>query len=96
VNISILNKANGNYINSMLARSDREWRGGGAAALEQRNLQCGRQWENVFMVRDDKIYAPELTSCLEGYPARDICPHAAELGYEIRESALLAMRCMLQ
>ena len=41
--------------------------------------------ENVFVVRDGKIYTPELTSCLEGITRDSIFRISADLGYEIKE-----------
>jgi branched-chain amino acid aminotransferase len=37
------------------------------------------------VVRDGKIYTPELTSCLEGITRDSIFRIAADLGYEIKE-----------
>ena len=90
VNIAMCKaKANGNYINSMLAL--REALDGGAEEallLDNEGYVAEGSGENVFIVRDDKIYTPELTSCLEGITRDSIFTLAAELGYQIREKRI--------
>ena len=79
-------KANGNYINSILAL--REALDAGceeALLLDNEGYVAEGSGENVFMVRDGKIYTPELTSCLEGITRDSIFRIAADLGYEIKE-----------
>ena len=87
VNITMCKaKANGNYINSILAL--REALDGGceeALLLDNEGYVAEGSGENVFMVRDGKIYTPELTSCLEGITRDSIFRIAADLGYEIKE-----------
>jgi branched-chain amino acid aminotransferase len=87
VNITMCKaKANGNYINSMLAL--REAVEGGAEEallLDNEGYVAEGSGENVFIVRDNKIYTPELTSCLEGITRDAIFVLAAELGFEIQE-----------
>jgi len=87
VNITMCKaKANGNYINSILAL--REALDAGceeALLLDNEGYVAEGSGENVFMVRDGKIYTPELTSCLEGITRDSIFRIAADLGYEIKE-----------
>lgn len=87
VNITMCKaKANGNYINSILAL--REALDSGceeALLLDNEGYVAEGSGENVFMVRDGKIYTPELTSCLEGITRDSIFRIAADLGYEIKE-----------
>lgn len=87
VNITMCKaKANGNYINSILAL--REALDSGceeALLLDNEGYVAEGSGENVFMVRDGKIYTPELTSCLEGITRDSIFHIAADLGYEIKE-----------
>ena len=78
-------KANGNYINSILAL--REALDAGceeALLLDNEGYVAEGSGENVFVVRDGKIYTPELTSCLEEERV-SIFRIAADLGYEIKE-----------
>jgi branched-chain amino acid aminotransferase len=87
VNITMCKaKANGNYINSILAL--REALDAGceeALMLDNEGYVAEGSGENVFVVRDGKIYTPELTSCLEGITRDSIFRIAADLGYEIKE-----------
>ncbi|MDG2494513.1 MAG: branched-chain amino acid transaminase, partial [Luminiphilus sp.] len=68
VNITMCKaKANGNYINSILAL--REAIDSGceeALMLDNEGYVAEGSGENFFMVRDGVIYTPDLTSCLEG------------------------------
>lgn len=90
VNISMCKaKANGNYINSMLALKEALESGAEEALLlDNEGYVAEGSGENVFIVRDDKIYTPELTSCLEGITRDSIFALAAELGYQIREKRI--------
>jgi branched-chain amino acid aminotransferase len=90
VNISMCKaKATGNYINSLLAlREAIESGAEEALLLDNEGYVAEGSGENVFMVRDNKIYTPELTSCLEGITRDAIFVLAAELGYQIREKRI--------
>ncbi len=87
VNISMCKaKANGNYINSMLAlREALESGAEEALMLDNEGYVAEGSGENVFIVRDGRIYTPELTSCLDGITRNTIFVLAAELGYTIEE-----------
>ena len=87
VNISMCKaKANGNYINSMLAlREALESGAEEALMLDNEGYVAEGSGENFFMVRGDKIYTPELTSCLDGITRATIFTLAEELGYTITE-----------
>jgi branched-chain amino acid aminotransferase len=87
VNISMCKaKATGNYINSLLAlREAIESGAEEALLLDNEGYVAEGSGENVFMVRNNIIYTPELTSCLEGITRDSIFVLAAELGYQIRE-----------
>ena len=95
VNISMCKaKANGNYINSMLAcREAIEGGAEEALLLDNEGYVAEGSGENVFIVRDDKIYTPELTSCLEGITRDAIFVLAEELGTRYRNGASPGMRC---
>jgi branched-chain amino acid aminotransferase len=90
VNIAMCKaKANGNYINSMLALKEALDSGcEEALLLDNEGYVAEGSGENIFMVRDNKMYTPELTSCLEGITRDTIFTLAAELGYEIREKRI--------
>lgn len=86
VNITMCKaKANGNYINSMLAL--REALDSGcdeALLLDNEGYVAEGSGENFFLVSEGIIYTPELTSCLDGITRRTIFQLAQELGYEIK------------
>lgn len=90
VNITMCKaKANGNYINSMLAL--REALDSGceeALLLDNEGYVAEGSGENFFMVRDGIIFTPELTSCLDGITRKTIFQLADECGYEIREKRI--------
>ena len=90
VNITMCKaKANGNYINSMLAL--REAIDSGceeALLLDNEGYVAEGSGENFFLVRDGIIYTPELTSCLDGITRKTIIEMAESLGYEVREKRI--------
>ncbi len=90
VNISMTRaKANGNYINSMLALQE-ALSGGAEEALllDPEGYVAEGSGENVFIVRDGVIYTPELTSCLNGITRNTIFHLAAECGYQLVEKRI--------
>ncbi len=90
VNISMCKaKANGHYINSMLAL--REALDAGceeALLLDNEGYVAEGSGENVFIVRDGKIYTPELTSCLDGITRNTIFQLAEKIGVEVIEKRI--------
>ena len=90
VNITMCKaKANGNYINSMLALKEALESGAEEALLlDNEGYVAEGSGENVFVIRDDKIYTPDLTSCLEGITRATVFTLAEELGYQIREKRI--------
>merc|ERR1712000_508520 len=68
VNITMCKaKANGNYINSMLALREAVDSGcEEALLLDPEGFVAEGSGENFFCVRDGVIYTPELTACLDG------------------------------
>jgi branched-chain amino acid aminotransferase len=87
VNIAMCKaKANGNYINSMLALKEALDCGAEEALLlDNEGYVAEGSGENVFIVRNDRIFTPELTSCLEGITRDAVFTLAEELGYRIEE-----------
>ncbi len=90
VNITMCKaKANGHYINSMLALNEALTAGvDEALLLDNEGYVAEGSGENVFIVRDNKIFTPELTSCLEGITRDSIFHFAKSLGYEIQEKRI--------
>jgi branched-chain amino acid aminotransferase len=87
VNITMCKaKANGNYINSMLAL--REAIDSGceeALLLDNEGYVAEGSGENVFIVRNGKVHTPELTSCLEGITRDTIIAFVRDMGLELIE-----------
>lgn len=90
VNISMCKaKANGHYINSMLALQEALRDGyDEALLLDVDGFVAEGSGENFFMVRNGVIYTPELTSALEGITRETVAVLAKELGYELREKRI--------
>ncbi len=90
VNISMCKaKANGHYINSMLALKEALDSGcEEALLLDNEGYVAEGSGENIFLVRDDRIVTPELASCLDGITRNTIFTLAAELGYQIEEKRI--------
>lgn len=90
VNITMCKaKANGNYMNSMLAL--REALDDGydeALLLDVDGYVAEGSGENFFLVKDGIIYTPDLTSALDGITRKTMLHLAAELGLEVREKRI--------
>ena len=90
VNITMCKaKANGNYINSMLAL--REALDSGceeALLLDNEGYIAEGSGENIFLVQKGKLVTPELTSCLEGITRDTVFAFAAELNIEVVEKRI--------
>lgn len=90
VNISMCKaKANGHYINSMLALSEAQACGcDEALLLDPEGYVAEGSGENIFIVRNGVLYTPELTSCLDGITRASVITLAKELGYEVKEKRI--------
>lgn len=90
VNISMCKaKANGHYINSMLAlREALDCGCEEALLLDNEGYVAEGSGENIFIVRDGVMFTPELTSCLDGITRKTIFSFAEELGVEVREKRI--------
>ncbi len=90
VNITMCRaKANGNYINSMLALQEAIDTGyDEALLLDAEGYVMEGSGENIFIVRDGVIYSPDLTSALDGITRRTIMQLADELGYNVVEKRI--------
>lgn len=87
VNITMCKaKANGNYINSMLALNEAISGGAEEALLlDNEGYVAEGSGENIFIVRDGVLHTPELTSCLEGITRATIIDFAKDLGLVVKE-----------
>jgi branched-chain amino acid aminotransferase len=90
VNITMCKaKANGNYMNSMLALNEALNCGyDEAMLLDNEGYVAEGSGENIFIVRNGILYTPDLTSALEGVTRDTIMVLAREEGLEIREKRI--------
>ncbi len=90
VNITMCKaKANGNYMNSMLALQEALTCGyDEAMLLDVEGFVAEGSGENIFIVRNGVLYTPDLTSALEGITRETIMTLAQEQGLEIREKRI--------
>lgn len=90
VNISMTRaKANGNYINSMLALQEALSAGADEAMmLDPDGYVAEGSGENIFIVRDNVIYTPSVTSCLNGITRATLIRLAADHGYQVIEKQI--------
>jgi branched-chain amino acid aminotransferase len=82
VNITMCRaKANGNYMNSMMALQEALHDGyDEALLLDTEGYVMEGSGENLFIVRDGVIYTPDLTSALDGITRQTVMTFAEELG----------------
>ena len=87
VNITMCKaKANGNYINSMLALNEAISGGAEEALLlDNEGYVAEGSGENIFIVRNGELHTPELTSCLAGITRATIIDVAKDLGLVVKE-----------
>ncbi|MDC9714311.1 MAG: branched-chain amino acid transaminase [Gammaproteobacteria bacterium] len=90
VNIAMTKaKANGNYINSMLALQEAMTDGyDEALLLDVDGFVAEGSGENIFIVRDGVVYTPDLTSALAGITRDTIFTLASDLGYKVVEKRI--------
>ncbi len=87
VNVSMCRaKANGHYINSMLALHEAVACGcDEALLLDTEGYVSEGSGENIFVARDGTLYTPDLTSALDGITRDTIIRLAGEIGVPVRE-----------
>jgi branched-chain amino acid aminotransferase len=79
-------KANGNYMNSMMALKEALDTGyDEALLLDAHGFVMEGSGENIFIVRDGVLYTPDLTSALDGITRRTVIQLAEEEGLKIVE-----------
>jgi branched-chain amino acid aminotransferase len=82
-------KANGNYMNSMLALQEAMRDGyDEALLLDVDGYVAEGSGENIFIVRNGVIYTPELTSALDGITRKTVIELANEFGYTVKEKRI--------
>ena len=82
-------KANGNYINSILALQEALTAGyDEALLLDHEGYAAEGSGENLFIVRNGKLYTPETTSALEGITRDTVMTIARDIGLEVIEKRI--------
>ncbi|HTH43647.1 MAG TPA: branched-chain amino acid transaminase [Oxalicibacterium sp.] len=90
VNVSLVRaKACGYYINSILANQEALADGyDEALLLDTEGYVSEGSGENVFIVKNGKIYTPDLASCLDGITRDSVVTMAHDLGIEVIEKRI--------
>jgi branched-chain amino acid aminotransferase len=90
VNITMCKaKANGNYMNSMLALQEALTDGyDEALLLDNEGYVAEGSGENIFIIRDGIMYTPDLTSALEGITRETIIQFAEENNITVKEKRI--------
>ena len=82
-------KVNGHYVNSMLALQEATQDGyDEALLLDPQGFVAEGSGENVFIVRDQVLYTPELSSALDGITRKTIITLAHEKGIPVIEKQI--------
>ena len=90
VNVSMCRaKANGHYINSILALQEAIDTGyDEALLLDTSGFVMEGSGENLFIVRDNVVYTPDLTSALDGITRNTVMQIIRDEGYELVEKRI--------
>lgn len=90
VNVSMVRaKASGYYINSILANAEVTAHGyDEALLLDTEGYVSEGAGENVFMVRDEVLYTPDLASCLDGITRNAVITMAQDIGIPVKEKRI--------
>ncbi len=90
VNITMCRaKANGNYMNSMMALQEALRDGyDEALLLDASGYVMEGSGENIFIVRDGVVYTPDLTSALDGITRRTVISLAEEIDVPVVEKRI--------
>jgi len=90
VNVSMCRaKANGHYINSMMALQEALQCGADEALLlDTEGFVMEGSGENIFIVRDGVLYTPDLTSALDGITRNTIMQLANDQGLDVVEKRI--------
>jgi len=80
-------KASGQYLNSILAKTESEKAGyEEAILLDERGFVCEGSGENIFLVRDGEIVTPpHAAAILDGINRKSVIQIARDLGYTVVE-----------
>lgn len=90
VNITMCKaKANGNYMNSIMAHEEAAADGyDEALLLDVDGYVAEGSGENFFIIRNGKVYTPDLTVCLDGITRNTVFQIIKDMGLEIIEKRI--------
>lgn len=90
VNINMCKaKANGNYLNSIMANTEAKSDGyDEALLLDATGYVAEGSGENIFIVRNGKLYTPEATVALEGITRDSVMTIARDMGLDVIEKRM--------
>ncbi|MEO8968238.1 MAG: branched-chain amino acid transaminase, partial [Solirubrobacteraceae bacterium] len=90
-------KATGQYLNSVLAKIEATKAGyQEAILLDSHGMVCEGSGENIFVVRDGRIFTPPQTAAiLDGINRASVLTIATDLGYEVIERDLARSELVL-
>ncbi|MFM8797525.1 MAG: branched-chain amino acid transaminase [Fluviibacter sp.] len=90
VNVSMVRaKASGHYVNSILANNEAVADGyDEALLLDTEGYVSEGAGENLFIIKNGKVYTPELSSCLEGITRDSVVTLAREMGISVQEKRI--------
>src|SRR3954447_1363400 len=80
-------KASGQYLNSILAKTESHNAGyQEAILLDERGFVCEGSGENIFVIREGKIFTPpHVAAILDGINRKSVMQIASDMGYEVVE-----------
>lgn len=82
-------KANGNYMNSIMANTEATRNGfDEAIMLDANGFVAEGSGENVFIINDDKLYTPALDAALDGITRRTVMAIAADMQLTVTEKRI--------
>lgn len=82
-------KASSNYVNSILANEEATSDGyDEALILDTEGYVSEGSGENIFIVRENKLFTPDLASCLAGITRATVIKIAADLGIQTIEKRI--------
>jgi branched-chain amino acid aminotransferase len=82
-------KANGNYMNSMMALREAQSAGcDEALLLDTEGYVSEGSGENIFLVRDGVLVTPDITSALDGITRATVIQLATDLGMKVIEKRI--------
>lgn len=82
-------KANGNYMNSIMANTEATHNGyDEAIMLDANGFVAEGSGENVFIINDGKLYTPALDAALDGITRRTVMAIAADMQLTVTEKRI--------